>query len=212
MIDRKTSFFTGIILVLVIIIILLRACSGTGSTNKPCDTNTVVKIDTVYKNVVKTDIKKVKVYLHDTVIVKEPWMVPDPNYDKLKVQFQDLVKLYAAKNTYIDTIKIDTIGTLTVIDTVTHNTLRLRKYVHNYKIPTIIRTVEVERPPKRQMYVGGALGFKYPLAPASIQAGFLFKDKKDQIFGLHAGVDATGNLTYLLSSYWKISIKTKSKP
>lgn len=206
MFDKKTTFFTGIILVLVVIILLQRSCSGSHDA-KPCDTNTVIKTDTVYRNIQKTDIKSVKVYKHDTVIVKEPWMVPDQDYARLKVQYQDLVKLYVAKNIYVDSIKIDTIGTLTVIDTVSRNMLLRRKYIHNYKIPTIIKTVEVERPPKRQMYMGGALGFRYPLAPASIQAGFLFKDKKDQIFGLHAGVDVNGNITYILSSYWKISFK-----
>jgi hypothetical protein len=206
MIDRKTSFFTGIIAVLVVIILLQRACSGPAKTT-PCDSTstTLIKTDTVYRDVVKTDIKKVKVFLHDTTYVKETWMVADSNYGKLKHQFEDLVDLYASRNIYRDTINIDTIGNLVVIDTITHNNLRLRTYNHNYKIPTITNTVVVPAPPKRQMYIGGALGFGYPITPTSIQAGFLFKDKKDQIYGLHAGIDMNGNITYLLSSYWKIS-------
>lgn len=207
MIDKKTSFFTGIIAVLVVIILLQRSCSG--PANPPCDstTSTLIKTDTVYRDVVKTDIKKVKVYMHDTTYVKEPWMVPDTNYDRLKRQFEDLIDLYASKNLYSDTIKIDTIGTLTVIDTVTHNNLRLRVYKHNYSIPTITNTVVVPAKPKRQMYIGGALGFGYPITPTSIQAGFLFKNKKDQIYGAHAGMDLNGHVTYMLSSYWKISFK-----
>lgn len=207
MIDKKTSFFTGIIAVLVVIILLQRSCSGPANT--PCENtvSTVIKTDTVYREIFKTAIKQVKVYIHDTTYVKEPWMVPDTNYYRLKIQFENLVDMYASKNIYKDTIKIDTIGTLTVTDTVTHNALRLRVYQHNYKIPTITNTVMVAAPAKRQMYIGGALGFTYPVAPASVQAGFLLKNKKDQIYGAHAGIDFNGNVTYLLSSYWKISFK-----
>lgn len=206
MIDRKTSFFTGIILVLVFIIILMRACTPGA---KPCSTEpeVIVKTDTLYKDIVKTEVKSVVKYKTDTQYVKEPWMVPDTNYAVLKQQYEHLVDLYMAKNIYTDVIKLDSLGEITITDTVQHNNLLLRKYDHHYKIPTITKTIEVPRPPRRQLYIGGAIGATYPVSISSVQAGMLFKNKKDQIFGLSVGLDTRGVMTYSLSSYWKISFK-----
>jgi hypothetical protein len=205
MIDRKTSFFTGIILVLVFIILLQRACTPKCpevSTPEPG-----VHVDTVYKDIVKTETKRVTIHKTDTQYVREPWMVPDTNYAALKQQFENLVAKYASKNIYQDTIYIDSIGTVVLTDTVRKNMLAQRLYIHNYKIPTITVTKTIPLPPKRQVYVGGAVGATYPVAVSNVQAGILFKNKKDQIFGLSAGLDTRGIMTYSLSSYWKISFK-----
>jgi hypothetical protein len=205
MIDRKTSFFTGIILVLVFIILLQRACTP------PCPEVPTpepgVRIDTVYKEIVKTETKRVTVYKTDTQYVREPWMIPDTNYAVLKKQFEELVSKYATKRIYQDTIKIDSIGTLVLTDTVRKNMLAIRTYAHHYKIPTIIVTKTVPLPPKRQVFVGGAIGVTYPVSISTVQAGAILKNKKDQLFGLHVGLDTRGILTYSLSSYWKISFK-----
>ena len=134
-------------------------------------------------------------------------MVPDTNYAVLKQQYKHLVDLYMAKNIYTDVIKLDSLGEITITDTVQHNNLLLRKCDHHYKIPTITKTIEVPKPPRRQLYIGGAVGATYPVSISSVQAGMLFKNKKDQIFGLSVGLDTRGVMTYSLSSYWKISFK-----
>ncbi len=205
MIDRKTSFFTGIILVLVFIILLQRAC--TPKCPEVPASEPGVKVDTVYKDIVKTETKKVTVYKKDTQYIREPWMVPDTNYAALKKQYEDLVNRYAVKNIYRDTIYIDSIGMVILTDTVRKNLLAERMYNHKYKIPTITVTKTVPLPPKRQVFIGGAIGATYPVAISSVQAGTLFKDKKDRVFGLSVGLDTRGVLTYSLSYYWKISLK-----
>jgi hypothetical protein len=68
-------------------------------------------------------------------------------------------------------------------------------------------TKTIPLPPNRQLYVGGAIGATYPISISTVQAGLMFKSKKDQLFGLHAGMDTRGIMTYSLSSYWKISFK-----
>lgn len=205
MIDRKTSFFTGIILVLVFIILLQRAC--TPKCPEVPASEPGVKVDTVYKDIVKTETKKVTVYKKDTQYIREPWMVPDTNYAVLKKQYEDLVNRYAVKNIYRDTIYIDSIGMVILTDTVRKNMLAERMYNHKYKIPTITVTKTIPLPPKRQVFIGGAIGATYPVAISNVQAGMLFKDKKDRVFGLSVGLDTRGVMTYSLSSYWKISFK-----
>lgn len=206
MIDRKTSFFTGIILVLVLIILLQRAC--TPKCPEPAETaKPGVEVDTTYKYVTLTETKVVTKVKTDTQYIREPWMVPDTNYAVLKQQFEKLVAQYASKNIYQDTIRIDSIGILVLTDTVRKNMLSERMYNHKYKIPTITITKTIPLPPRRQVYVGGAVGATYPVSISSVQAGMLFKNKKDQIFGLSVGLDTRGVMTYSLSSYWKLSFK-----
>lgn len=164
-------------------------------------------MDTVYREIVKHEVKRLTIHKTDTQYVKEPWMVPDTNYAVLKKQFEDLVTKYASANIYQDTIRIDTIGVVILTDTVRQNQLRFRNYVHNYKIPTITITKQVPLPPRRQVYIGGAVGATYPVAISSVQAGMLFKDKKDRVFGASVGLDTRGVMTYSLSSYWKISLR-----
>jgi len=206
MIDRKTSFFTGIILVLVFIILLQRAC--TPKCPEPVQPEKPgVEVDTTYKYITLTETKTVTKTKTDTQYIKEPWMVPDTNYAALKKQYEYLVLQYASKNIYQDTVYIDSIGFMVLTDTVRKNMLAQRMYNHKYKIPTITITKTIPLPPKRQVYVGGAVGATYPVAITNVQAGVLFKNKKDQIFGLSAGLDNRGVMTYMLSSYWKISFK-----
>lgn len=205
MFDRKTSFFTGITLVLVLIILLQRAC--TPKCPEVSISEVSVHVDTLYREIIKHDVKKVVVYSTDTEFVKEPWMVPDTNYATLKKQFEDLVVRYASSRVYKDTIRIDSIGSIVLTDTVSKNLLGLRTYEHNYKIPTVVITRNVPMPPRRQLYVGGAIGVTYPVSISTVQAGLMFKNKKDQLFGVHAGIDTRGIMTYSLSTYWKISFK-----
>lgn len=205
MIDRKTSFYTGIILVLVLIILLQRAC--TPKCPEVSTPEVGVHVDTTYKYITRTETKTVTKVKTDTQYIREPWMVPDTNYATLKKQFEDLVARYASKNIYQDTIKIDSIGTVVLTDTVLKNQLAFRTYVHNYKIPTVTVTKTIPLPPRRQVYIGGAVGATYPVSISSVQAGMLFKDKKDRVFGISAGLDTRGIMTYSLSSYWKISFK-----
>lgn len=205
MIDRKTSFYTGIILVLVLIILLQRAC--TPKCPEVSTPEVGVHVDTTYKYITRTETKTVTKVKTDTQYIREPWMVPDTNYAALKKQFEDLVARYASKNIYQDTIKIDSIGTVVLTDTVLKNQLAFRTYVHNYKIPTVTVTKTIPLPPRRQVYIGGAVGATYPVSISSVQAGMLFKDKKDRVFGISAGLDTRGIMTYSLSSYWKISFK-----
>ena len=205
MIDRKTSFFTGIILVLVFIILLMRTC--TPKCPELPQENPGVRVDTTYKYITHTETRTVTKVKTDTQYIKEPWMVPDTNYAALKKQFEDLVEKYASKNIYQDTVYIDSIGFVVLTDTVRKNMLAERMYNHKYKIPTITVTKTIPLPPKRQLYFGGGIGATYPIAISNVQAGVLFKNKKDQIFGLSVGLDNRGVLTYGLSSYWKLSFK-----
>ena len=190
------------ILILAVIIILQRINSSPDIVEKP----TIVR-DTIWQkkdSVIYTSPKVVQTI--PVKIVSEKYL-PDPNYDKLVLQYQELVKLHLAKNIQKDSVQIDSIGFVKVTDTVQNNIVQNRKWEYNIKYPIIKETI-IEPPKKiNQLYIGGGLqGNQYNIIN-SINGGILYKNKKDQLYGLSIGVNTNGQVVYGLSSYWKIKFK-----
>lgn len=190
------------ILILAVIIVFQRINSSPDIIEKP----TIVR-DTIWQkkdSVIYTSPKVVQTI--PLKIISEKYL-SDPNYDKLVLQYQELVKLHLAKNIQKDSVQIDSVGFVKVTDTVQNNIVQNRKWEYNIKYPIIKETVI--QPPKKvnQLYIGGGLqGNQYNIIN-SINGGILYKNKKDQIYGLSVGVNTNGQLVYGLSSYWKIKFK-----
>ena len=190
------------ILILAVIIVLQRSNSSPDIIEKP-----VVIRDTIWQKKDSVIYTSPKVVQTITIKVVNEKYLPDPNYDKLILQYQEIVKLHLAKNIQRDSVQIDSIGFVKVTDTVQNNVVQNRKWEYNIKYPIIKETII--QPPKRvnQLYIGGGLqGNQYNIIN-SINGGLLYKNKKDQIYGLSVGVNTNGQLVYGLSSYWKIKIK-----
>ena len=190
------------ILILAVIIILQRINSSPDIIEK-----SIVIRDTIWQkkdSVIYTSPKVVQTI--PVKIVSEKYL-PDPNYNKLVLQYQELVKLHLAKNIQKDSVQIDSIGFVKVTDTVQNNIVQNRKWEYNIKYPIIKETI-IEPPKKiNQLYIGGGLqGNQYNIIN-SINGGILYKNKKDQLYGLSIGVNTNGQVVYGLSSYWKIKFK-----
>ena len=190
------------ILILAVIIVLQRINSSPDIVEKP-----IVIRDTVWQkkdSVIYTSPKVVQTI--PLKIISEKYL-PDPNYDKLVLQYQELVKLHLAKNIQKDSVQIDSIGFVKVTDTVQNNIVQNRKWEYNIKYPIIKETI-IEPPKKiNQLYIGGGLqGNQYNIIN-SINGGILYKNKKDQIYGLSVGINTNGQVVYGVSSYWKIKFK-----
>jgi hypothetical protein len=149
---------------------------------------------------------KVKQIIHDTL---PPEYIADTNYPKLKAQYDTLVKEYLAKNTYTDTLKIDSIGWIAVADTVKKNQLENRSYKWNYKIPVITNTITIQNyeKPKNQIYIGGGIDVNKGITVNNIHIGGLLKTKKDHILGITIGTQIDGGVVYGFQSYWKIKLR-----
>jgi hypothetical protein len=204
---NKISYL--IIIVLVIIILLQRSCTGSAISNS--EPKISVKIDTVYKHITDTVTKTVK--LKSIVYVKpdSPQYYPGETIDTCKQRFQNLLKEHIAKKVYSDTLKLDSLGTITIIDTVWINKLYgKRKYIQNIKIPTVTKTITITKTeePKRQLYIGGNL-FGNQNSLQFITPGILYKDRKDRIYQANVGVNFNGSLTYGVGTYWKINLNKK---
>lgn len=190
------------ILILAVIIVLQRSDSSPDIIEK-----SIVIRDTIWQKkdgVIYTSPKVVQTI--PVKIISEKYL-PDPNYDKLVLQYQELVKLHLSKNVQKDSVQIDSIGFVRVTDTVQNNVVQNRKWEYNIKYPIIKETI-IEPPKKvNQLYIGGGLqGNQYNIIN-SINGGILYKNKKDQLYGLSIGVNTNGQVVYGVSSYWKIKFK-----
>jgi len=203
----KNNFTYIIIAILIAIILLQRSCKNTPVINKPPDIKTIV--DTVWK--VKNDTLVKTVFIKSISHVlppNEPAYQTSENIDTCKARFNYLLKQHATRRIYSDTIKIDSIGTITVIDTVWMNKLKKRTYQSNYKIPFVTKTITItkQEEPIKQLYIGGNLfGTKNNIKVLS--SGLIYKTKQDHIYQVNVGIDTDGVLLYGIGMYWKIKLK-----
>jgi hypothetical protein len=198
-------FTTALIVILVLIILLQRSCSGKIHAN-----SVVTHTDTVWKTKVDTVLKTVtKVSKIHIKVPSKPEFEPGNNLDTCKVRLNTLSEKYMEKTIYIDTLKLDNLGTVQIIDTVWQNQLYgKRRYIKDIQIPTVEKTITITKDPEpvRQVYIGGSLfGDKTKLQ--LINPGILYKTKKDHIYQVGIGINFNGTMTYNAGAYWKISFK-----
>ena len=194
-----------IIVVLVLIILTQRGCDKFNFEEPTID----VKTDTVWKIKHDTVLKKVIVIKKEFVKPEGPEYEPGNNIDTCSVKFAELLHKYSIRTVYSDTIKIDSIGTIVVKDTVWLNKLHGdRTYVKDYKIPFVTKTVTItqKEQPKGKLFVGlNAAVNSNTVTPFS--PGLIYQNKKDQLYQFTIGVDFSGNVTYGIGTYWKIKLK-----
>lgn len=198
-----------VVIVLVLIVVLQRTgCNGIPGFEKPKSDTTVVH-DTSWSVHDTTIYKTLKgKTLHDTVPTP-PEYIADTNYPKLLAQYNDLLSKYMALVEYRDTIRIDTLGYVSILDTLNQNFIKGRSVRTNYKIPTVTKTVTINNYaiPKTQLYLGGGIAINKTLGVTGVEVGGILKTKSDKIFGLNVGSTINGDINYGFSSYWKIKLR-----
>lgn len=193
------------ILIFVVMVLLFTVTlQHKGCTGSQIKADTVTLHDTAWIHHDSLIVKKLKIkqIIHDTLPAE---YIADTNYPKLKAQYDALVFAHLAKKIYADTVKIDTLGYVTVADTVHKNELQNRSYKYNYKIPTVTVTTIITKqaPPKGALFIGGGVTGN-PNEVKSLFGGFLYKSKKDKVFGLNVGLTGNSKIVYGVQSYWKI--------
>jgi hypothetical protein len=198
----KNNITYWLIAVLVAIILLQRSCSVSNEKGLVKET---VKTDTVWKETKDTVFKTVKVTDVKYIPLKDEKYTVSDNCDSSKVRFQNLLKEHLVRTVYADTIKLDSLGTIVVKDTVWLNKLYgKREYIKDYKIPFVTKTIVKKEDPRRQMYIGGNgfIGGSGLLTP-----GLIYKDRKDRVYQANVGVGFDGSINYGFGMYWKINLR-----
>jgi hypothetical protein len=167
------------------------------------------EIDTI--DIVKTKVvtKKGEDIYHETIVEKEV-IIP------AVIDTMALLKDYYSKVLYKDTLVLpDSLGTVSLIDTITQNKILGRTFNASVKQRTIKETTIVKELPKTKVFYGLEGGFNKADFVSSVGAGVLINTKKDKIYQLGLGVNNQttdgvngGFSPYLRGGvYWKIKLK-----
>ena len=179
-----------LIAVLVVVILLMRQCSGQVTPTEP----QIIR-DTIIEYV--TIEKEYPVYVPK---IKYITKVDIDTFTTL-IDTSAILSDYYAIKTYEDKQVLDSLD-LTITDTVSQNQILGRKIAYNFTYPrkTIKETIILN---KRELYFG--VGVTGNLDQLQYLGGeMVFRNKKRQAYGLGVGVDQ--NLVPVISArmYWKL--------
>jgi hypothetical protein len=188
-----------IILVLIIVILLLRQCSGDGGEITPSEPTIVTKVETKYDTI--TIDKKVYVPKWKTKIVTQV----DSILVNTPIDTLEVLKDYYAKNVFVDKIELDSLGFVTITDTIWKNTLFNRLVESEIIIPTTTVT-QTEYINPREFYIGFGLNgtskqFNY------VGGSILYRTRKKQAFGLGIGLNDQFQPIISTQFLWKLGKK-----
>ena len=181
---------TLLVVVLAALLFLQRGCSST----PPVEPEVITEVVTQWDTIKVTEKEYVPKYIRKTVVEIDTFSVP--------IDTISILKDYYAKYFYTDTIKIDTLGTIVINDTVTRNLISIRDVQSNIFIPTttITNTIYLK---KRELF-GGVSVSSSPTAIQNLNGELLFINKKRQAYGIGAGINNQFQPVYTVRMYWKI--------
>ena len=134
----KNNFFNLLVAVLLVVILLQKFSQPVdpGVPTVVRDTTWIVKDSLILSKPQLT--KTIQVESHDTIINQ---YIPDTNYAKLVLQYQEVVNTLLAKNIHSDSIRIDSNGYVKITDTVQRNLITGRSSQVNIRYPIIKETI-----------------------------------------------------------------------
>ena len=190
-------------IVVLLVIVALQKCAQPNPSEEPTivrDTAWVVKDSLIYSK--PQLVKTIEIESHDTIINQ---YIPDTNYAKLVIQYQEIVNQLLAKNIMEDSIRIDSNGYVKITDTVQKNLIVGRGTQVNIKYPVITETITLPAKKVNQVYIGGV--FQTGGNNQQIGASALLKTRKDFALSGSLSVNTYGDLQYGIGAYWKIKLK-----
>lgn len=206
----KLDFKVIVILVLIGVVVFQQCDNGedVGETTKIGGKRYEIikhKIDTFEVVKTKTVVKKGKDIYHDTTIYV--------NLPKDPIDTMSILKNYYSKNVYKDTLLLtDSLGYVTVLDTISKNTISHRTYDYKVKQRTIHDQKILKELPKNQVYYGFMLGFGKPQPINAVGGSLILKTKNEKMYQVGLGLTNhpnSSNLQPFVNSgiYWKIKLK-----
>jgi len=188
--DYFKNIQTLLVVVLAALLFLQRGCSSTS----PVEPEVITEVVTQWDTIRVAEKEYVPKYIRKTVVEIDTFSVP--------IDTISILKDYYAKYFYTDTIKIDTLGTIVINDTVTRNLISMRDVQSNIFIPTttITNTVYLY---KREFYGGIAIGSTNQ-AVQNINGELLYINKKRDAYGFGVGLNPQWQPVYTVRMYWKI--------
>ena len=210
---KKYISLKNIAIALLVAIVVFQQCGG----NKK-GTGKIIKVDGKKYEVIKHVIDTVDV-IKTKIVTKKGDDIP---YETIKevqiptvIDTQALLQNYYAKNVYKDVLVLpDSLGTVSVVDTITQNKILGRTFNASVKQRTIKETTIVKELPKTQLYWGLNSNFNKTDLVSAIGTGVVLKTKSDKLYQIGGGVINTttngsdGKFSpYVgVGVYWKIRL------
>lgn len=187
------DFSKLVVLVLVVVILLQTKCGG----NTEPEVITTTKIETKYDTIKVDSLVYVPKWRTKVEVIRDE--IP------AEVDTLSILKDYYAKYIYIDTLDLDTFGTIVVKDTVTENKIKSRQFYSNIILPTTTITNTAYKN-KRKLYSGVNLSGNREVIN-QIGVGFILKGKNSKLYG--AGIGVNQNLQPIVtgSLYWEVTLR-----
>jgi hypothetical protein len=211
---KKLLNLKNIAIALLIVIVVFQQCGGDKTK-----TGEIVKVDGKKYELIKHEIDTFEIVKTKVVTKKGE----DIYHETIKevnipaiVDTQALLQDYFAKNIYKDTLQLpDSLGIVSLIDTITQNKILGRTFNASVKQRTIKETTIVKELPKTKLFYGFEGGFNKADVVSHLGFGVLVNTKKDKMFHLGLGVanrttDGTsGALAPYIGGgvYWKLKLK-----
>lgn len=179
---------------------------------------TTLKVDSipyaVHDTVSVDSLVEVEVEIEVPVEVEVEKRVEVPTY--LPVDTMEILKVHFAKVQHKEVLTLpNNQGTVTLIDTISKNSIVNRKFIADVKRMIVKDTIYTKEPKKNQLFFGLNGGLNKENVVSHIGTGVLFKTKDDKIFHVGVGVanrlldGTTGTFTPYVDGgvYWKLKLK-----
>jgi hypothetical protein len=140
----------------------------------------------------------------ETIYVEKPIYIDVPS----DVDTGAILKDYYAKRVYKDSIKLeDSLGTITLIDTIQENKIKGRWFKSNINQIVINDSIIVEKPPVNQFYFGGVIGADRIVGFNFFGPSLVLKTKSDNMYSLGVGINNNRATSVQLGALWKIKLR-----
>jgi hypothetical protein len=179
---------------------------------------TTLKVDSipyaVHDTISVDSLVEVEVEVEVPVEVEVEKRVEVPVYQTIDTM--EILKVHFAKVQHKEVLTLpNNQGTITLIDTISKNSIVNRKFIADVKRMIVNDTIYTKEPKKNQLFFGFDGGINKENVVSHIGTGVLFKTKNDKIFHVGVGVanrvlDGTsGTFTPYVDGgvYWKLKLK-----
>jgi hypothetical protein len=180
-----------IIVILLLVIFYMKSCKE----ELPIVPTIKTVVETRWDTIVMDSITYIPTW-KDRIVYK--W----ETLPSIPIDTTEILEDYYSKYYYEDTISLDTLGNLTIRDTVTQNKIIYRSITPTLTVPiTTIRITEYLN--QREFYIGGGVSTNRHQIE-SLQGEVLLRSKNQQAFGAGIGINNQLQPTFSIRYYRKI--------
>lgn len=190
---------TLVILVLVILVLLKTCGSGDEITTEKVVTKVEVRYDTL-------EVEK-KVFVPKIKTVVRTNTITDTVVLKSRIDTLAILKDYYNKYVYQDTLKLDSLGYVVIMDTISQNKIFSRKFDSQILIPTTTITNDIYL--NQSKFFGGVSIGGNKSQINFLSGDLLYKSKKDNVYGVGLGVNQNLEPIVIGRVYWRIQFGKK---